>query len=80
MKKLLILLLMVVVFLLGCEKEKDLCFKCTEEATNNGYTHTDVYVICGTYSPQEVEDMLQTKYEYRANGRKVTTCKQTYQP
>ncbi len=67
MKKVLILLVIIALF--GCEKER--CFECEATCTGYGQSGTATQVYCGQLTRAEAEDMAMSM-TYTADG---ITCR-----
>ena len=57
MKKLTIILVLIIL-LFGCEKER--CYECVSSCSQAGYTTTTTMLYCGDFTKKEVEDMTMT--------------------
>ena len=56
MKKLFII--MAVLAILGCEKER--CFECVATVRGGGMNYTQTTVVCGTMTRQEAQDQASS--------------------
>ena len=52
------IILIVLIMLISCEKER--CFECTTTCTAFGYTETVTQIFCGDFTRQEARDMAMS--------------------
>lgn len=73
MKKLIVLLGIIALF--GCEKER--CWECKATCTIQGQTGTSTQIYCGDYSASEVKKMASASMTISGAGYRCTVnCKE----